>query len=248
MADKVAEPERGSPFASRTFAALLIVAVAVATRFVSYGNPVSEMDDQFYWLVGRDWWTGQWPIVDIWDRKPFGLFLIYGAIAGIDRSILAVQLAATAFAVATAWTIRATARLYAEAQGATLAGVAYLLTIATIGGQSGQSPVFYNLFMALGGYWLLRVAGSTDPAQIRRAALGTMLASGAAMAVKQVSMAEGIFFGVAYLFLLRRTGDGWPRIIAFGGLMVALALLPSLAGLALYAAKGPEALDAYVYA
>jgi len=236
------------PFASPLISGLLIAAVAVATRYLSYGNPVIDMDDQFYWLVGREWWHGQWPILDIWDRKPAGLFLIYGAIAGFDRSILAVQLAATVFAVATAWTIRSTARLYARDQGATLAGIAYLLSIAAIGGQSGQSPVFYNLFMALGGYWLLRAACSNDPARIRRAALGTMLASGAAMVVKQVSMAEGIFFGLAYLLLLRRAGQDWRKILPFAGIMIAVALLPSLAGLALYATKGREALDAYVYA
>lgn len=229
-------------------AALLICAVAIATRYSFYGNPVRGMDDQFYWLVGRDWWDGQWPILDIWDRKPIGLFLIYGAIAGIDRSFLAVQLVATGFAAATAWTIRATANLYTGAQGATLAGIAYLLAIVTIGGQSGQSPVFYNLFMALGGYWLLRTAPSTDVAQIRRAALGSMLASGLAMVIKQVSLAEGIFFGMAYLFLLRRAGQSWPQLLVFGGLMATTSLLPTLAGLALFAMQGRDALDAYIYA
>jgi hypothetical protein len=240
--------EARSLFANPILAALLIIAVALATRCLSFGNPVIEMDDQFYWLVGREWWQGQWPILDVWDRKPVGLFVIYGAIAGIDRSFLAVQLVATAFAAATAWTIRAAAKLFAGAQGATLAGIAYLLAIAAIGGQSGQSPVFYNLFTALGGYWLLRTAGSSDVARARRAALGTMLAIGAAMVVKQVSMAEGIFFGLAYLSLLRRSGQDWPKIVAFAVLMAAVALLPSVAGLVLYAAHGREAFDAYVYA
>ena len=72
-------------------------------------NPLVDMDDQFYWLVGRSWWAGAWPIVDIWDRKPVGLFLLYTAIAGIDRSILAVQIASLLFAAGTAILIRTAA-------------------------------------------------------------------------------------------------------------------------------------------
>ena len=62
------------------WAVFVILLVAVATRSATFGNPLVDMDDQFYWLVGRSWWDGHWPIVDIWDRKPVGLFLIYGAI------------------------------------------------------------------------------------------------------------------------------------------------------------------------
>src|SRR5215216_6506963 len=97
---------------------LLILLAALATRAVTFGNPLVDMDDQFYWLVGRSMWQGHWPILDIWDRKPVGLFLLYGAIAGIDRSILTVQIAATLFAAGTAILVRAAALRIASPRGA----------------------------------------------------------------------------------------------------------------------------------
>jgi hypothetical protein len=46
---------------------------------------------------------GALPYVDIWDRKPIGLFLLYAAIRLLGGDgILAYQVTATAFAVATA--------------------------------------------------------------------------------------------------------------------------------------------------
>ena len=46
----------------------LIVIVAIATRWVTYGNPVVIEDDQFYLLVGEAMRHGQLPYVVIWDR------------------------------------------------------------------------------------------------------------------------------------------------------------------------------------
>jgi hypothetical protein len=41
--------EARSLFANPILAAPLIIAVALATRCLSFGNPVIEMDDQFYY-------------------------------------------------------------------------------------------------------------------------------------------------------------------------------------------------------
>ena len=229
-------------------ALLLILLVAVATRLVTFGNPVVIQDDQYYLLVGDALRHGQWPYIDIWDRKPIGLFLLYAGIASISgTSSLLMQLAATAFAAATAWLIRHVALRLTNASGALMAALAYLLMLPLFGGQSGQSPVFYNLFMA-GAFALLASAIGQSPATIRRRALCAMLLCGLTLTFKPVSVAEGAFIGLAFLWLLNRQGERRSAIMGVSVAMVAMALLPSLAALAVYAAQGPAALDAYIHA
>ena len=56
---------------------LQYAAVALAFRLILFGNPVVHVDEQFYLLVADRWNHGALPFVDIWDRKPIGLFLLY---------------------------------------------------------------------------------------------------------------------------------------------------------------------------
>src|SRR3546814_4921596 len=71
-------------WADRHRAALLFLMAAlitVAVRAVGIGDIVAHGDEQFYLLIGDrmlNW--GATPYVDIWDRKPVGLFLLYSGI------------------------------------------------------------------------------------------------------------------------------------------------------------------------
>lgn len=235
-------------WAQGSAAILLILTAALATRAVTFGNPLVDMDDQFYWLVGRSMWQGDWPILDIWDRKPVGLFLLYGVIAGIDKSIVAVQLAATLFAAGTALVIRSAALRIASPRAALLAALTYLAMLPLFWGQSGQSPVFYSLFIAGAGALLLGAANVLDVAALRRRAFAAMLLCGAALVIKQVSIAEGAFIGLAFLFLLHRAREPISRILAMAAAMIAIALLPTILGAALFAFRGQDAVTAYVEA
>lgn len=245
MSPKAGDPPRIAPGIA---AVLLIIVAAFATRAVTFGNPLVDMDDQFYWLVGRSMWQGEWPVLDIWDRKPIGLFLLYGAIAGIDRSILAVQIAATLFAAGTAILIRAAALYIASPRSALLAAITYLLFLPLFWGQSGQSPVFYNLFVAGAGVLMLGAASGKKAGAVRHRAFAAMTLCGIALVIKQVSVAEGVFIGLAFLFLLHGAGEPRPRIIATAAAMIVAALLPTVLGAALYAMRGADAVEAYVQA
>jgi hypothetical protein len=230
-------------------AGLLIVLVAVATRIVAWWNPVAHVDDQFYLLAGEELLKGHWPYVDVWDRKPLGLFLLYAGIAWIGGgSILGLNLVATAFAAATAFVIRQIALRFASPAGATLAALAYLVAMPVFGGQTGQSPVFYNLLMAGAAWLLFRAADQRDTSSIRAHALAAMLLCGLSITIKQVSFVEGAFFGLAFLWLVKRGGANWVAIIATGALMVAIALLPYALTMAGYALAGETALRDFVYA
>jgi hypothetical protein len=48
-------------------------------RSPAYGDPDVNLDEEFYLVVADRMMHGAIPCVDIWDRKPIGLFLIYAA-------------------------------------------------------------------------------------------------------------------------------------------------------------------------
>ena len=99
------------------FVALLLLAV-ILSRASAFGNPVYSPDDQLYLQFGQAIDYGQMPYVDIWDRKPIGLFLIYAAIGLLPGDpVLTYQLVAAAFVFGTALLIYAIARSFATARG-----------------------------------------------------------------------------------------------------------------------------------
>src|SRR6202012_91450 len=114
----------------------------------TFGDPIAQIDEEFYLLVGdRMLHDHVLPYIDIWDRKPVGLFLLFAAIRLLPGDgILAYQIVATVFAAATAWIIAATARrIGANREGGLAAAGVYLLLLSLLGGRGGQTPVFYNL-------------------------------------------------------------------------------------------------------
>ena len=56
---------------------ILVVVAALLARAATFGNPVLGSDEEFYFTVSRMWAEGATPFVDVWDRKPIGLFLLY---------------------------------------------------------------------------------------------------------------------------------------------------------------------------
>ena len=86
------------------FRLMVLLAVALAARAITFGNPLVHVDEQYYFVVGDAWRHGAIPYVDVWDRKPIGLFLIYllAALAGPVTGIYAYQAMALVAVVATA--------------------------------------------------------------------------------------------------------------------------------------------------
>lgn len=228
--------------------ALLLLAVALAARCAQFGNPVVQVDDEFYLLVGDRMLHGAPPFVDIWDRKPVGLFLLYAGMRALGGDgVLAYQLVATVFAAATGFVIARTARRMTGAHGAAAAGVVYILYLGVLGGEAGQSPVFYNLLVACAG--LLIVRAIDRPAFDARAlalASVAMLAMGLSLQIKYSSVFEGMFFGCLLLWNAQRSGMRPLPLAAAAAGWIALALLPTMLAWAAYAAIGHG--DAFVQA
>ena len=195
------------------------------------------MDEEFYLLVGDRMLHGALPYVDIWDRKPVGLFLLFAGIRLLGGAgIVQYQLVAAGCVAATALLIALLARRIAGPGAAIVAALAYAPALAMSGGAGGQTPVFYNLPMALAA-WL--VAGpAARPATVtilRRRGAGAMLLVGIAMQLKYAALFEGLYFGLALTWLRWRAAPRHPGILLDMALWIALALLPTALAFAWYA-------------
>jgi hypothetical protein len=227
--------------------ALLVVATfLIRARY--FGNPFIDVDEQFYLLVGDRMLHGAVPYVDIWDRKPVGLFVLYAGIRLLGgEGIIQYQLVASAFAAATAVTIAIIARRISSGRAALLAGLIYIPALAMNGGAGGQTPVFYNLPMAIAGWILIDLAmRAPDPAEVRRRGVGAMLLVGIALQIKYSALFEGIYFGLALLALSWRAEPRRPTILIDAALWIGAALLPTVLALAYYAWIGQA--HAFLYA
>lgn len=203
----------------------ILVATAFALRHATFGNPTLEPDESFYLLVGIKMHQGLLPYVDIYDRKPFGLFALYYLIAAVTEHPAGYQVFATIFAGLTACVIY----LFRQDRFGILAGILYLAGLNLMFGNGGQAPVFYNLFIAVAA-WL--VANG-------RHVFVAMLLCGIAITIKHSAVFESIWLGLYAAKAMR-----WrqvPIMIGLGALPFALTTLPFLDDLPLFWAAVIEA-------
>jgi 4-amino-4-deoxy-L-arabinose transferase-like glycosyltransferase len=238
----------GSP----ALTALIIVLWALATRAAVFGNPVIDHDDQFYVLVAERMLHGALPYVDIWDRKPIGLFLLYAAMRTLGgEGIVQYQLVACLAVSATAFCIWAVARPLAGAANALWAALLYLSYCLVFDGAAGQSPVFYNLLMIGAAMVILHVrggalVGALKPGELAILGSLVMLLVGVAIQIKYTVVFEGAFFGLALVAVAARSGIPPAKVVALAVLWMACGLAPTIAAVGAFYALGH--LDAFVQA
>ncbi len=228
---------------------LVLLAAAIAVRAIAFGNPVVHVDEEFYLLTAQRMLEGALPYVDIWDRKPIGLFLIYlpAAALGPWVGLWVYQAMALASVVLTALLIMRLAERSGWGQGGLVAGLLYLFMLGFGDGQSGQAPVFYNLMTAGAMVLAVPCAASAACGRLRRArAIGAMALIGAALQVKYSVLFEGMFLGLWLLWREHRLGRAPWRIGVFGMELVGVAMVPTFLAWGLYAALGHS--DAWFYA
>lgn len=228
--------------------AVLLLA-AVVLRCATFGDPVLHIDEQFYFATARAMIEGAAPYLDVWDRKPIGLFLLYAPAAalGLTVSIWAYQAMALASATATAALIARLAARAGWARGALYAALAYLIWLDLLEGDGGQTPVFYNLPMVAAASLIApRADDAAHPARrLRDGALALALV-GIALQIKYSVVFEGLFFGLWWIVRERRLGRPWWQACALAVPLAALAAAPTLAAWGWYAGHGSS--DAFVYA
>ena len=215
---------------------VLLAITALAARWLTFGSPVVHVDEPFYLTVAQAMAHGALPYVDLWDRKPVGLFLLYlpAAIWGLPASLYVYQAMAMAAVVATALLVARLADRAGWRAGALPAGMFYILWLDLADGQGGQSPVFYNLLTA--GAVMLAV--EPDERHRRLRALAAMLLIGIALQIKYSVLFEGIGLGLWLLV------EEWRRqrrplvVIGLGAALCLVALAPTALAMAIFAALG----------
>ncbi|KQR82100.1 hypothetical protein ASG07_10350 [Sphingomonas sp. Leaf343] len=224
-------PAGGTPIAVPRL--MVIVAAALLTRALTLGNPIVYSDEEFYFAAARAIGNGAVPFVDIWDRKPVGLFALYLLPAALawPWGIWLYQALALTSAAATAWLIARLADRAGWSRGGTTAGVAYLAWLTVAGGQGGQSPVFYNLFVAMAAWFATRSDARA------RDAIAAMLLVGVAIQIKYTAGVEGVWIGLWLMHRCQCERGAWSAV-ARGALLVGIALIPTLAVALYYVAIG----------
>lgn len=214
---------------------LVLLLAGLVLRGATFGNPNLHLDDSFYLLVGLEMHDGALPYVDIWDRKPLGLFILYYLITWLPDPIIAYEMAAWLAASVTAMIINRIAQTWTNAQGGLLAGITYLVVLPLFEGWSGQSPVFYNAIVAGAAFLILR-----DRERLRSGSTGwrtyaAMALGGVALTIKQMTFCEVAFLGLYAAWLLKPVTLGRVMQVLT---WVALGVLPTAAIALTYYALG----------
>ncbi len=220
---------------------------ALALRFSLLGNPDFHVDEEFYFAVADRMWRGDLPYVDVWDRKPIGLFLIYAALRPLSGdAMLAVQLAGHLFTATAALLIWDLSRNHIGRAKALIPALIYVVWMGPFGGSNGQAPVFFNPVVTL-AFWLL-VRGYGDKAREETLwyGVGSMALIGVAIQIKYTPVFPGFFFGLCFMWREWSHHRDVRRLCLRASLWAAVALLPTLAALGFYAARGHA--EAFVFA
>lgn len=227
--------------------ALALTGFVILFRAPYIGYPEIHVDEQFYLLVGDRMLHGQLPYIDIWDRKPIGLFLLFAGIRLLGGTgYTEYQIVAACFVLATCWSIFLISRRYSHDLAALAAAVVYAAWLSALGGAGGQSPVFYNCLTAIAGLMVLKSLESPSARLRHRWGVGSMTICGIILQLKYTSVAEGIFFGLLLLWHERKLGTSFRMLTLRASLMVGIALMPTVLALAYFAAIG--GFDIFVYA
>lgn len=213
----------------------LLLAVSLLTRFTMLGDPNYHDDETLFFLIGQQMHDGLLPYVDLWDRKGPGLFLLFYLFAGVSASVLPYQIAALVFAGLTAFVINRIALLWTERLGALLAGVLYLVSMPRFLGGGGQAAVFFNLFIVLAAWLVLREEPGRTPS---RPTLAAMLLAGIAATFKQTCLFDGVFLGLLLLWRHRQAGASPRGLLSAAASYAVAGALPMLAAFAFYALSG----------
>jgi hypothetical protein len=222
-------------------AACIITLVAVASRSVWFGDPAPDFDEQLYSIIGQRMLHGELPYVDLWDRKPFGLFALFAvshALGGPEA--IAYQMLATCFAVAGGWLVYVLAKRLADPATACGAGALYTLLAYAYGSFSGQSEVFFIPLML--GMAML-VWDLPKGRELPRAVFA-MLLGGLALQIKYTVLPQCLFLGCVALWQLR--GRGPRNLAAIALLFAGIGLSPTVAVGFFYGVAGQ--LEAWLFA
>ena len=226
------------------FSIAAVACVILIERLPTIGFAYLNVDESAYLAIGEAMLHGAVPYVDIVDRKPVGLYLIYALAVAIfpDPIIGARVLGLLCTGVSAAFIAGIARRHLQESRAcATLAATLFSCYAILYGGDAAQYNVFIMPFVAAAAWIvfenLARISQGLRPQVLLLGAAGLLL--GLAMQIKYTPAFEAIGFGILLI------AAGWRYRAALGlaglrallaglGLMIAGGLAPTLAAAAAY--------------
>ncbi|MDE2302682.1 MAG: glycosyltransferase family 39 protein [Sphingomonadales bacterium] len=225
----------------------LMFALTLATRLPFLGHPAADFDEQLYSLIGQRMRLGAIPYVDLWDRKPPGLFALFWlahAIGGDGPAAYqGLGLLACLGGALCVW--RLARRMTGPGTAAFASGL-YPLLMALYGSESGQSEVFFTPLLAGMALLLVRAEEAAHARRALQLCLVAMAMGGLVLQVKYTALAQCLFFGLAALVVLHRRGWRARRLAGAAGLFAVLGVLPTLLAWLVFMRLGAG--DAFVFA
>jgi hypothetical protein len=233
---------------SRSGQLLVCAFMGLILRAAAFGDPAIHIDEAFYFLVGIKMHEGFLPYVDIWDRKPFGLFALFYLMAGISRSVLSYQVLAWACASLTAFLIARLSLRWVSPTNALLAAACYQAGLVTFQGIGGQSPLFYNLLMVASAWLVIRSLPSLREGRTPAGTYVAMFLCGVAITMKQTTVFEAATFGLFVTYVLWSAEKDLQRVAPRASLFILAGAAPFCAIGLYYAVHGawPEFWQAMV--
>ena len=227
------------------FAVLALAALLI--RLPGLGDAAHDFDEQLYHLAGTRMLEDAFPYVEVWDRKPFGLFAIYAFAAALSGgSVMGYQLLAVAFAAIGACQVYVLARRFADMFAGLASAAFYLICFPLFSAPSGQSEVFYLPLLL--GMLQLTIAASerTTISAAMKPLLLAMLLGGLALQIKYTVLPQCMLLGIAALWRLRQLGADPRSLAKHGATFASIGLAPTALVAAGYAIAGH--FDAFAYA
>ena len=224
-----------------------LLAIATVMRLPYLGDPDMNLDEGFYLTAADRMWQGDLLFVDIWDRKPVGIFILNFLLRPLSSDgVWPVHIAALLSVASTAFVVWGIASRITGRRAAIFPALIYILFLPLFAGMGAQTPVFYNLFVAGAAWFVIRTNAAATPRPIICGGAWAMGLMGIAIQFKYTAVFEGAFFGMFLLYRLVRLKTARLQFATAAMLWVAIALTPTALAFLYYVVIGQT--DAFVYA
>jgi 4-amino-4-deoxy-L-arabinose transferase-like glycosyltransferase len=137
---------------------LLLFITTLIFRLPSLINTLVGVDEATYLMAGKELFSGKVFLIDIWDFKPIGIFLIDGMIAKtLPYPLFMTRLLAIIFVCFTGFFLYKAKAKFASKEIAVLTGVAYVVITSLLRtGIDTNTEVFFNMFTAASLFFILQ--------------------------------------------------------------------------------------------
>ncbi len=216
----------------------LFILISIVLRFFSFFPMVMDHDESTYIVIAQEMLKGQIYWKDLFDTKPPGIFLIYGALILIaGKSIFTLRLIVALWIALTAWGLfHLSKKWIAGGSGSWFAGVSYIImtSIFTYFGVSPNTELFFVGFTVFAFVLLWQFPWRWIPFIIAGFFLGIGLA------IKQVVLFDALPLGLYLLWIIYKERVQVPERLLKLAALTASSFIPTLAIAGWYAFQGLE--------